>query len=93
MACSEGDQLLGAYFHAILDKVEVGILQITKEWNRECTIQDYGYFYRKIITSNRCHGVVVITTAQLHSSKPELRFCAGSNPARGVSEIRDGEDL
>ena len=38
-------------------------------------------------------GVVVITTAQLHSPKPELRFCAGSNPARGVSEIRDGEDL
>ena len=38
-------------------------------------------------------GVVVITAAQLHSTKPELRFCAGSNPARGVSEIRDGEDL
>ena len=38
-------------------------------------------------------GVVVITTAQLHSNKPELRFCAGSNPARGVSKIRDGEDL
>ena len=36
---------------------------------------------------------MVITTAQLHSKKPELRFCAGSNPARGVSEIRDGEDL
>ena len=32
-------------------------------------------------------------TAQLHSTKPELRFCVGSNPARGVSEIRDGEDL
>ena len=32
-------------------------------------------------------------TAELHWSKPELRFCAGSNPARGVSEIRDGEDL
>ena len=38
-------------------------------------------------------GVVVITTAQLHSTKPELRLCAGSNPAHGVSEIRDGEDL
>ena len=38
-------------------------------------------------------GVEVITTAQLHSTKPELRFCVGSNPARGVSEIRDGEDL
>ena len=38
-------------------------------------------------------GVVVIATAQLHSTKPELRFWAGSDPARGVSEIRDGEDL
>ena len=38
-------------------------------------------------------GVVVITTAQLHSTKPELRLCASSNPARGVSQIRDGEDL
>ena len=38
-------------------------------------------------------GVVVITTAQLHSTKPELRLCAGSYPARGGLEIRDGEDL
>ena len=38
-------------------------------------------------------GVVVITTAQLHSTKPELRFCAGSNTASSVLEIRDGEDL
>ena len=38
-------------------------------------------------------GAVVITTVQLHSIKPELRFYAGSNPARGMSEIRDGEDL
>ena len=36
---------------------------------------------------------VVITTAQLYSTKPELRFCAGSNPSRGLSEIRDGENL
>ena len=27
-------------------------------------------------------SVVAIITAQLHSTKPELRFCAGSNPAR-----------
>ena len=38
-------------------------------------------------------GVVVITAAQLNSTKPELRLCAGSNPARGVSEIRSDEDL
>ena len=36
---------------------------------------------------------VVITTTPLHLTKPELRFFAGSNPAAGVSEIRDGEDL
>ena len=38
-------------------------------------------------------GVVVITTAQLPSTKPEFRFCASSNPAHGVSEICDGENL
>ena len=54
----------------------------------------HDYFKNSVFPSPiswRC-GVVVITTAQLHSTKPELRFCAGSNPARGVSEIRDGED-
>ena len=38
-------------------------------------------------------GVVVVTTGQLHSINLELRFSAGSNLARVVSEIRDGEDL
>ena len=38
-------------------------------------------------------GVVVITSAQLHWTKSELRFCAGLNSSRGVSEICDGEDL
>ena len=45
-----------------------------------------------LTVTKRC-GVVVITTALLHSTKPELRFYAGSNPARGGLEIRDGEDL
>ena len=52
-------------------------------------------------------GAAVITTSQLHLTlvtrhmsqvtcdydltKPELRFSASSNPARRVSEIRDGE--
>ena len=39
------------------------------------------------------HGVAVITTAQLHSLKPELRFCSGSDTARGESEMRDSKDL
>ena len=40
-----------------------------------------------------CRGVVVITAAQIHSTKLELKFFAGSNLVRGVSDIRDGEDL
>ena len=36
-------------------------------------------------------GVVAITTVQVHSRKLELRFCAGSDPARDVSENYDGE--
>ena len=36
---------------------------------------------------------MVITTAKLHSTKAELRFCADSNPADSASEICDGEDL
>lgn len=39
------------------------------------------------------HGVVIVTTTQLNSTKPEVRFRAGLNPACGVTDIRDGEDL
>ena len=50
-----------------------------------------------MIVNDRTSGdvvyLVVITTAQLHSTKSELRFCAGSNPACGVSEICDSENL
>ena len=38
-------------------------------------------------------SVVVFTTVQLHSTKPEIRFSEGSNATRGMSEIRGGEDL
>ena len=43
--------------------------------------------------TERCRDVVVINTTQIYSTKPELRFCAGLNPDRGMSEIRDGEGL
>ena len=36
---------------------------------------------------------MVITTTQLHSTPPELRFCTGSDPACDVTEICDGENL
>ena len=34
-----------------------------------------------------CPGVVVITTVQIYSTKPELRFCADSDPAGGMSDF------
>ena len=37
--------------------------------------------------------ILIFDAAQLHSTKPELRFCTGSNPAHSVSEIFSGEDL
>ena len=51
------------------------------------------YYGTTIMVQLWRRGVVVISTAQVHSTKPEFRFWAGSNPARCVSEIRDGEDL
>ena len=37
-------------------------------------------------------GVVVIFTPQLRSTKPELRFCEGSNPTQDMLDIHDSED-
>ena len=48
--------------------------------------------FKKILEMLGFDGVVVIA-AQLHSTKPEIMFGAGPDPARGVSEIRNGEDL
>ena len=36
---------------------------------------------------------MVVAIAHLHTTKPELRFCAGSNPGLGVLDFHDGEDL
>ena len=47
----------------------------------------------KSLEHNQRRGAVVITTAQLYSTKPELKFCAGSNPAHDMSEICNGEDF
>ena len=38
-------------------------------------------------------GVVVNATAQLNSTNNDLRFCAGSNPTRSISETFDGENF
>ena len=46
-----------------------------------------------LVQHSCCRFVMVITTAQLHSTKPELSFCAGPNSARGVLKICDGKNL
>ena len=71
------------------------IAKISTVWK----VSKYGVYFWSIISCiwteyrDLRHGVVVITTEQLHSTKPQLRFCAGSNPAHGVLEIPNGEDL
>ena len=43
--------------------------------------------------NDMCPGVTVSITAQLDSAKPEIKFCAGSNPARGMSKICNCKNL
>ena len=49
--------------------------------------------FNSIVNTLWCCGVVVITTTQVHSTKPKLWFCACSNTTCGVSEICSGENL
>ena len=46
--------------------------------------------FNKAVEAPWCSGHQYCTT---YSAKPELRFHAGLNPARGVLEIHDGKDL
>ena len=59
-------------------------------------------WYPFLISVNECtgsrnvlwrRGGIVITTAQLHSLKPELTFCAGLNTAHDLLRIHNDEDL
>ena len=74
-----------------------GTNEVEYIWSRKSAVLwSFSYFSKSwyfSYFSMWCCGVVVITTAKLHSTKPELRFWAVSNPAHGSSEICDGEDL
>ena len=50
-------------------------------------------FFRNHAGNETCCGVVVMNTAQLHLTKPEVRFCASSNTLCNVWDICSGEDL
>ena len=69
-------------------------LEAKKNWNKDgkalLKLMNNAVYVK--ITKN-LRNRIDITNAKLHSTKPELRFCAGSNLARGMSEIRDDEDL
>ena len=77
MCQSEGTTLWGQAQRKILEGV---FLLASESQTKEWKVKNArGY---KTLTQNR----------NTHS-KPEHRFCAGSNPSRGLSEIRDGEDI
>ena len=52
MASSQGDQLHEGAFHAIMGKIEAGLLQIAKKWNWKWIFMYQGYFFRKIPAAN-----------------------------------------
>ena len=62
---------------------------VTLAFSEPCHIQNPGILRTKIY-SKLCEGIFWYIQ---NAVKPGLRFCAGSNPARDVSEICDGEDL
>ena len=45
------------------------------------------------VSISYCSYVVLITIAKLHSTKPELSFCASSHPAYSELEICNGGNL
>ena len=47
----------------------------------DANLASHCYYPKNIRLKMQMCGVAVITTAQLHSAKPELMFCTGSNPA------------
>ena len=53
----------------------------------ETSLEATDWFIQSGSYKQLVHGVVVITTAELHSTKPELRFCAGSNTAHAVQRF------
>ena len=52
MGSSQGDQLHEGAFHAIMGKIEAGLLQIAKKWNWKWIFMYQGYFFRKIPAIN-----------------------------------------
>ena len=76
--------------------VSVGLSSMTTNQQRTLSrsnMQNCALKIQEDIGSHFLCGGLVITIAQLYSTKPELRFCASSNPACGVSEIRNSKDL
>ena len=72
------------------------IVMVKPDRSKKVTLPNSRIFYTKYVVPwcmPWSRGVVVITTAQLHSTKPELKFCTCSNPACSVLYINDGEYL
>ena len=83
-------------FEKLSKKNDVKLWKFFREISRVASVLTATHYHsptRRKTYCNLASGVVVIATAQLHSTKPELRFCAGSNLTRGVSKVRDSEEL
>ena len=89
-------ELKGQHYLSLVDRFSEQIMlfhYLPSKLKNDLLINTFREIFTNYGTLQWCCDVVIITTVQLHSTKPELRFCTGSNPACGMLEICDGEDL
>ena len=55
--------------------------------NAETNVCNFDFVKLFVRPLSWCSDIVVIIIVQLHSPKPELKFCAALKSARGVSKI------
>ena len=89
----ERNPYLLSTWHKLCSTITAASLQQLKICHHITRTTKQCLFSLKTVSVLWRRGEVVVTTAQLNSIKSELRFCAGSNLARSVWEIRDVEDL
>ena len=73
--------------HINIPKLNLGQHGNCQSWSK------FNYCKYLIELKDLHSGVMVITTAQLHLTKPELRFCPGSNPACGRLDSCNDKNL
>ena len=88
-------------------KKEFSICTWDREWRWRCLLPSpawYGLYYHFLATQTMfiayikrrifwCRGVEFLTVTKVQWTKPQVRFCAGSNPVLSVLEVCECENF